>query len=99
MAGLGREGPGENSKVRDCLSVWHQGAPSHTAWGMQGADERAELWTDVECNVVDEFVQFCHQGLQPYVNVDECHDTPFCQCTIQELMTLTWVLMLVFHML
>ena len=65
MAGLGTASPGDYSKVWDCLSVWHQGAPSHTAWGMPGADVSAESWTGVDCNVVDEFVQFCHQGMQP----------------------------------
>ena len=51
--------------------------PSHTAWGMPGADVSAESWTGVDCNVVDEFVQVCHQGIQPYVNVEGYHDTPY----------------------
>ena len=44
---------------------------------MPGADVSAESWTGVDCNVVDEFVQFCHQGMQPYVNVEGYHDTPY----------------------
>ena len=69
---------GAGSNSWDCLNVWRDEVSTRCAWGsQQSVDERLQC---LNCEVQSGHEEpFRHdlQGLQPYVNVNDYHESPF----------------------
>ena len=69
---------GAGSNSWDCLNVWRDEVSTRCAWGsQQSVDERLQC---LNCEVQsgqDEPFRHDLQGLQPYVNVNDYHESPF----------------------
>ena len=65
------------SNTWECLSVWRDEQTPQSAWGFEHFDGvDAQLFDDEHCTHAN-LMYGAHQGLQPYVNVWDYHDTPF----------------------